>query len=247
MTNQLLSALVGKYSAQPILVIGGGPTAGDWIPKLPLNYFACVISANQHGFLQDRFKVDYIVSVDRTFGNTRLQMEDYLRPYMTPSINRWSWAGYRIPEWNFNGDSGLTAIAVAAILGGHPVVAIGMDRLAGDRRYFWETQPEAGWHRRAPANLDNIRVNVQRTVDFCRDTLVMTAEGPMRPYWYPIDLDAQHPPWKPHEAPQCTLTGKLYTPLKQIFLHPADPVSKTILLTENEAKPHLHRKHVVLA
>jgi hypothetical protein len=244
---KLISDLMGKYSGQPILVIGGGPTAGEWIPKLPLDYFACVISANQHGFMQDRFKVDYIVSVDRTFGSTRTNMEDYLAKYNTPHINRWSWADYRIPEWSFNGDSGLTAIAVAAMLGGHPVVAIGIDRLNGNRRYFWQDTAEAGWHRRAPANIDNIRVNVKRTVDFCRDTEVMTADGPMRAYWRLIDLNAQLNSWKPHEAPQCHLTGKTYVPLKQIFLHPSDPVSRPLLMTDQEAKAHLYRKQAVLA
>jgi hypothetical protein len=202
--------------------------------------------------MQDRFKVDYIVSVDNTFGCTRQPMKEYMAKYATPNINRWSWADYRIPEWMFNGDSGMTAVAVAAMLGGYPVIALGIDRLSGDRRYFWQTTPEGGWARRAPNNVDNVRVNVARTVAFCQDSLVFGTGGPMRAYWPVYDPDyakpgnQRPPPFVHHEAPQMTLKGKWYTSSTTIFIHPSDPVSGAVLLTDQEAKAHLHRKHITI-
>ncbi len=244
-TKQLMSALVGPYNGKPILVICGGPSATVSLPLIPQDYPACVISANEHGFKQTRFDVDFIVSVDLTFAQTREPMETRLAKYGKPTINRWSSADYRIPEWTFNGDSGLTAVAVALMLGGHPVVAVGLDRSTGDRRYFWEKVAEPGWStRRRQPNIMQIRTDTKRCVDFARDSHVRIFSGPMLAYWPAFDPKESFPEWTQHKAPQVSLTGEWYNIERNIFLHPADSVTGRVLLTLNEAKPHLLAKTI---
>ncbi|MDE2098505.1 MAG: hypothetical protein KGL39_14725 [Patescibacteria group bacterium] len=236
----LLSDLRDAYARRPIIVIGGGPSVANDLHKIPKSYPACVISANEHGFRQDRFDVNYIVSVDYTYSMSRTPMREKLAQYGRPSINRWSWADYRIPEWHFNGDSGLSAIAVAVMLGGWPVIALGMDRWVGPKRYFWQEAP-SGWDRRRQPNSDSIRVNTQRCVEFCAGFPVRTLSGVMQTYWPKWEgPDADYGPWVAHAAPQRTLTGKPYSILARIFLHPADPVDHgPLILTAREAQPFL--------
>ena len=246
--GKLISAVVGPYLGKPILVIGGGPSTAVNLKHIPLDYPAAVISANGHGFKQDRFNVDFIVGVDWYFGGTRQPMQEYVAQFKRPTINSWSWADYRIPEWTFNGDSGLTAIAVAVMLGGHPIVPLGMDRYVGTKRYFWQEVPEPGWDKRRTPNIDNVREHTRKCVEFAAHSQVRMFDGPMRAYWpvfnHPVE---QLPEWRPCRAPQCSLLGKDYLVQKDIFLHPTDRVDagKVVTLTDFEAKPHLRTQKIV--
>lgn len=246
--KKLISDLVGPaYNGKPILVIGGGPSAAVALKNIPLDFPACVISANQHGFMQDRFKVDFIVSVDFTFGNGRVPMQEFMAKYNTPHINRWSWADYRIPEWNFNGDSGMTAVTVAVMLGGHPVIAVGLDRYVGAKRYFWHETCDPNW-RKPAVNVDNLRVHTEKCIDFCRGSAVrLGAPGPMQYYWPLFKPDEFLPQWAQCGAPQCHLKGRLYSQLGPVFLHPTDRVGDgPVLLTDSEARGFLNIRKVVL-
>lgn len=241
MQQQLLSSLCERYQSRPVLVIGGGASALKDLERIPRDYPACVISANQHGFMQDRFLVDFVVSVDYTFASSRTPMQEYLAQFCAVNINRWSWADYRIPEWSYGGDSGLTAIMVAALIGGHPVIPVGMDRYTGDRRYFWEATLDPKWAARRQGMNVNARANNDRCITFCEPTCVRVFSGPLREYWpHPTFNAATLPPFVPHPAPQRTLTGKLYNVHEPIFLHPTDRVTEgPILLTDQEAKGFL--------
>ena len=95
----LISSLYGKYEGKPILVIGGGPSALTDLATIPLDYPACVITANEHGYKQDRFKVDYSVSVDFTYNTGHILMERHLAKFNAVTISRWTWADYRLPDW----------------------------------------------------------------------------------------------------------------------------------------------------
>lgn len=249
MSLKLLSDLVGPYQGRPILVIGGGPSVEQSLKEIPLDLPVCVISANGHGFKQDKFHVDFVVNVDFTYASTRVPMQQYLAQFNTPTINRWSWADYRIPEWIFNGDSGLTAITVATMLGGHPVIPIGMDRYTGPKRYFWEPEAEKGWDRRKPANIDNIREHTRKVVEFTAGSEVRILGGPLRAYWRVLDHPREEiPAWKPCRAAQCSLKGKIYIAQQDIFLHPTDSVKggTRIRLTDQEAHPFLRKGKVAL-
>lgn len=241
--SSLISRLVGPYNGKPILVIGGGPTAAA-VAHLPLDHFACVISANEHGFKQDRFKVDFIVSVDWYYGATRTPMYDHMAKYNTPHINRWSWADYRIPEWTFLGDSGLTAVAVAYMLGGHPIIAAGMDRYIGPKRYFWHETPDPHWIKRRVVQHPNVQVSVNQCIEFCQYADVACFGGPMKEHWRLVEAPGRAV-WIPCKAPQCTLTGDLYTLRQPIFLHYADRVDDgPILLTKHEARGFLNMRKI---
>lgn len=239
--GKLLSSLCGPYNGKPILVIGGGASALADLARIPQDYPACVISANAHGYYQDRFKVDYVVSVDFTFASSRLPMQEYLARFGAVNINRWSWADYRIPEWSYGGDSGLSAIMVAAMLGGHPVIPVGMDRYTGPKRYFWEEDSDPSWAARRLGQNINARSNNDHCIRFCEDACIRVFSGPLRENWpHPTFNAATLPPFVPPTMPQCTLQGKLYTIRQPIFLHPTDRVPHgKILLTDQEAKGHL--------
>lgn len=244
--KRLLHEVVGPYEGKPILVICGGPSTAVNLKHIPLDFPACVISANEHGFKQDRFKVDFIVNVDWNFASSRQTMRERLTPYGVPIINRWSWATYRLPEWVFNGDSGLTAVMVGVLLGGHPVVPLGLDRYTGERRYFWQEGAEPNWSRRQMPNIDNIRVNTAQCVERSRSAQVRIFDSPMRAYWpvfnHPVEI---LPAWVPCDLPARTLTGELYQIQRPIFLHPQDRVFDGVIrLTDREARPHLRTGHI---
>lgn len=136
----MISELFGRYVGKPILVIGGGPSVTADIPALPSSFVPhLTLSANEHGTRQGRFLVDYIVNCDKMHCIRHVPMEPWLRSFGVPLINKWSWADVRLEDWNFNGNSGTTAIALAAALGGSPIVVTGIDLYATGRNYFYDT------------------------------------------------------------------------------------------------------------
>lgn len=140
---QVISDLYGPYRDRPILVIGGGPTVATDIPALPAEFQpALVLSANEHGLRQDRYKVDYILHCDKLHCFRHVNMTDYLRQFNTPLISKWSTADVRLEEWRFSGNSGTTAVAVAAALGGSPIVVTGLDFWATGRIYFYDSMAD---------------------------------------------------------------------------------------------------------
>lgn len=145
---RVISDLFGHYEGRPILVIGGGPNVMKDLPSLVASGFkpALVLSANEHGLMQSDFEVDYIVHCDKLHcmkkmpgTNKPWPMAEYLRVYRKPLISRWSTADVRLEDWNFSGNSGTTAVAVAAVLGGSPIVVTGLDFWATGRKYFYDT------------------------------------------------------------------------------------------------------------
>jgi hypothetical protein len=240
--KKLFCDLVPRYYGKPILVICGGPSVSANLERVPLDWPACVISANQHGYKQTRFKVDYVVSCDWFFGSSRTRMDEALKEHNPVHVNRWSWADYRIPRWDFNGDSGLAAVCVAVLLGGHPVLVLGLDRWCSAEKYFWGESPP-DWKRRTLPNSDNVEVSTAYTVEFCKQAQIRVFDGPMRRYWK-TSVDAPLPPFvsKQHAA---LLPGKPYVMLRPVFFHPQDRVDESVfLLTEPEARPFLLQKAV---
>jgi hypothetical protein len=237
--RQLISALYGKYEGKPILVIGGGPSAAADLERIPVDYPACVISANGHGYKQNRFRTDYIVNVDYTYNVGRILMERYLAQFSCPKINRWSWADYRLPEWKFAGDSGFTAVVTANMLGGWPVLVTGLDRFSPGRRYFWETadpaKPYKGTSWRPP--------HLQNQLDGLKKALpgacVRPLSGPLTsvfPAWGGVESEL--PPYTPAEARRPAATGFRVQAQRKCYLHPADPIQPGVIMpmTPGEAE-----------
>lgn len=246
--KQLLSDIADLYAGKPILVICGGCTTWDILERMPADYPACVISANGHGAKQDKFKWDYMVHVDVMFGGT-MKFQQYIAQFpQIKSISRWSFADYRIPEYGFSGDSGQTAVQVAAMMGGYPVVVAGLDRNHGPRRYWWQSTPERGWDTRRQPNVSQLHHSAKRLVEFldANKTVLRCAKGMDQLWgWKVWTPDEVLPPFVPPIAESGKLRGRRYRTTRNLFLHPADPVGGGIVtLTENEALPHLRKGNI---
>jgi hypothetical protein len=189
-TQQLISALFDRWAGKPILVIGGGPSVNKDLQEkyLPITP-ACVISANDHGMKQTRFPVDLLVNCDKIHCLLRTPMEKILKPYNVPIVSRHAWANYRLCDWVLQGNTGMTAIAVAAALGGSPVIVTGIDMWKGGRVYFHGAPP-------APAAQCKSRRRVSGGVSrrdkekvlplkrFCAGARIRPISGPLTE-WFP--------------------------------------------------------------
>lgn len=131
-----INDLLYKHFNKPALVIGGGPSVLTDLPLLPEEYFDAVFSANEHAFKQSKFKADYIVNVDKRHSVTQEYMRNRLKPYGAPIINSHSWADYRLLNWRFAANSGITAVAIAVALGCNPIVTTGIDCWQTNQLYF---------------------------------------------------------------------------------------------------------------
>lgn len=183
--QRLISSLFHNWYGQPILVIAGGPSVADDLPKLDITP-ACVISANDHGFRQRRFPITLVVNGDKKHMTApdKPHMNDYLRAFTSKYggaiVNKFSFADYRLGDWNFASNSGDLAVAVACALGGNPVIVTGIDRWNTGRRYFHDGS-------KAPAPPRVKRKYVKPTPDdrsvalgdFCRGANVRPMSGPM--------------------------------------------------------------------
>jgi hypothetical protein len=181
--QELVSALFDRWSGQPILVIGGGPSVSDDLPKLLVAGVkpACVISANEHGFRQKYFPVDLVTNVDKIHCMEKRPMEQILRPFGVPIVNRHSWADFRLADWTFCGNTGLTAIALACALGGYPVIVTGIDMWKTGRVYFHDKPGTVKPARR------QIRASVSRRTREKLKPLTLFAKGtPVRPMSGPL-------------------------------------------------------------
>lgn len=138
MTQRVISELFELYRGKPILVIGGGPNVAPDVDKLCSFYPALTLSANEHGLRQDRFTVDYIVHCDKVHCFRHEPMAPYLRQFGKPLMSRWGTADVHLEDWRFSGNSGTTAVAIAAALGGSPIVVTGLDFWATGRTYFYD-------------------------------------------------------------------------------------------------------------
>lgn len=191
--SRLVTDLLDRWADRPILVIGGGPSVNADLPRLvevgvkP----ACVISANAHGAKQQFFPVDVGVNVDKRHNLLHVPMEQHMREGLPGAIivNKHSWADYRLPDWRFVGNSGLTAIALACVLGGNPVICTGIDFWHGGRQYFHTpAEPEK---RKRPeirgAVVARDRDRIRPLVEFCRGANVRPMSGPLREFFKPFD------------------------------------------------------------
>lgn len=186
--QRLVTELLHRWEGKPILVIGGGPSVLRDLPKLDIQP-ACVISANEHGFKQSRFKIDLVTNVDKRHCLLKEPMEKILRPYGVPIVNRHSWADYRLPDWTMAGNTGMQAVALAALLGASQVIVTGIDMWEGGRRYFHDAgakapkdpkhkAPKAAMRRRS-------KERVRPLVAFCEGAHIRPMSGPLLQWFKP--------------------------------------------------------------
>jgi hypothetical protein len=188
--QRVISDLFETYRGKAALVIAGGPSVVQDLPTIPVDFRpALVLSANEHGCKQDRFPVSYIVNCDKKHCLLSIDMEPHLRQFGVPIINRWSWADVRLEDWTFSGNSGTTAVAVAAALGCSPIVVTGIDFYATGRKYFYGADALVPPKRRAwvlsntptPKTPPDKRLN--KLVEFVGEAHIRPMSGPMLTRW----------------------------------------------------------------
>jgi hypothetical protein len=185
-SQQLISTLFDRWASKPILVIGGGPS----VIRDLINYDGpepvAVISANAHGCRQTRFKVDLLVNVDKIHTEQRKPMEPLLRPYGVPIVNKHSWADYRLPDWNFPMNSGITGIAVAAMLGGDPIITTGIDLWVTGREYFHDPDVVARHKQKNVVRRGRTMPLYANAVKRLRNLTLFVGESNIRPLSGPL-------------------------------------------------------------
>lgn len=189
--QKLVTELFGRWEGKPALVIGGGPSVLKDLPQLSHANIGLVISANEHGFHQTQFRVDLVTNVDKIHSRLGGPMEGHLRPFGVPIVNRHSWADYRLPDWHLAANTGLQAIALAALLGANPVIVTGIDMWAGGRRYFHDKgakAPKPGQPRQLRgAARRRDRERVKPLVQFCAGAHVRPMSGALTEWFKPYD------------------------------------------------------------
>lgn len=125
--GKLAADLYGVANRRPAIVVGGGPSAPSQLARLAyIHSHMIVISANGHA-AKLGLEPDLIVCKDHLHTETRERMEDILRPLGAPILCRHYWADYRLARWPVQGNSGMLAIAVAAMIGCGQIFPIGFD------------------------------------------------------------------------------------------------------------------------
>ena len=122
-----------------ILVLAGGPSVREALELVPADWPERVISANEHGFYQDKFKVDYIAFSDAIHARKRLGTERAFKEYNVPTISYHPWADFVIKydPLVFGRSAGFVAVYAAATMGSLVAVA-GVDCTHGTKPYFWQ-------------------------------------------------------------------------------------------------------------
>lgn len=188
--QKLITDLFHRWEGRPALVIGGGPSVLRDFKALQLAP-DLVISANEHGFHQQKFKVDLVTNVDKIHSVKGGPMEGHLRPYGVPIVNRHSWADFRLPDWRLAANTGLQAIALAALLGANPILVTGIDLWANGRVYFHDKgakAPKIGGPRKLRgAARRRDRERVKPLVSFCSGANVRPLSGPLTEWFRQYD------------------------------------------------------------
>lgn len=187
--QKLISDLFDRWADKPILVIGGGPSVNDDLPRLVATPPACVIGANDHGAHQKVFPVDLCVNLDKIHCFRKLPMEHILRPLGAPIANKLSWADYRLADWPALGNTGMASIAVAAALGGNPVIVTGLDFWHGGRRYFHKVDEETRRSRKPMVLTHFHRKKLKDLVAFVKGANIRPMSGPLCDIWPKYSVD----------------------------------------------------------
>lgn len=236
--QKLISSIFDKHRGKPILVIAGGRSVLQDLPALPKDYFSAVISANDHGFRQQHFKIDYAVSVDKTHLERHMPMREFMRAFCKPGgvpmINRHSWADLRLGDWDLVTNSGLTATVVASVLGGHPVVTTGIDMWSEGGVYFHGVKQN---HRSPPSKV-GITQKMRELRHWARGTVLRSPQGPVAEAFGGFDPEESLAEIVPHHY-LAAVGPPVYCEATADFdFSPADPVAKgqVLCLTSHEFK-----------
>lgn len=239
MKPRLLSEIMDRHAGKPIVVMGGAPSLPMDVEQV--KHASAWISANEHGA---RLRgADYIVSVDRRHQRLRQNVVDVMRPFGVPLISQRFIGDYRIPEWDrwaYKGNSGLQAILVAWLLGGHPIITCGFGLYEGGV-YWHEPQAKSSGTRKKPRYFEDLLAGLKRIVG---DVVVRPVSGPLLAWWSQGYRAGEHYP-EYREAP-VVAEIRAASAAKYRWRRASPEVGMTRFaagqecwLTEWEAAPHL--------
>jgi hypothetical protein len=157
----LISALKDKHKGQSCVVMCGGVSLPESIKGLSADVW---ISANQHGALLR--PVDYIVYTDVIHQVQKIPMAPMLRKYGVPLISKRYDCDYRIPNFKFEGNSGMQAVIVACILECDPIIICGMDFYDGGTYFHDPSAKSSGNDRTIRAEQERIDRLYQETTGY---------------------------------------------------------------------------------
>jgi hypothetical protein len=178
----LLAELALRHAGRPIAVLGGGPSLPEQLAQLPAD--AVCISANQHGALLHPCR--YIVALD--------DIEDRLRPHGLPIISPRRWADYRVQDFGtWKGNSGLLGLYVAWVLGGHPIIAAGMDCYTGGT-YFHDAEAPSSSRDKQPQFFQERARGIPLPASAA---VRIVGDGPLTAVWPRYRPDEQFPAYRP--------------------------------------------------
>jgi len=227
--------LAGLFNGE-ILVVGGGIRALHDLKALGNRNFTCVLSANAHAYKIPGLKVDFIVCKDHKHTQTKQEMRRLMAEYPAPVITRNWWGDFRLADWDLQGNSGLMAIAIAAILGGGPIYPIGFDNFQ-EGTYWHDPQSKNVSH-----GLDNnhFRGKALKIAAQLFGTQVRPVSGPLLEVFKPFDPSAErHPYQKPVILQKYEVLKGYQVLVKKDFTFPFDTrvvVPKGVELWVSEAE-----------
>jgi hypothetical protein len=236
-------------------VLGGGPSVVPDLLSLPADWKpACVISANAHGLRQSKFPVDLIVNVDKKHCETGESMQATLSKYGKPIVNKWSWADYRLPGWDFVGNSGLMAVALAAVLGAAPAVVTGLDMWITGRHYFHDASNAEAKKRRVPGRALQQHLMARRRLgllaQFVGSVPIRPMSGPLLDKWPAFYPEETFKPTKPcpYRKKWLGVRGVSVTAQRDFIFEHGDSVrgGKQMRMIENEASRWLKNGSVAI-
>ena len=200
--------------------------------------------------MQGHYKVDFIVNVDKIHCAQRVHMETFLRPYGVPIINQHTWADYRLVDWKFAANTGITAIAVACMLGCWPVVVTGCDLFGTGRVYFHDQdfktknpRPKTG----APSHYAKQRMKELRT--WSANYPIRPVSGPLTEFFTTWSLDETFKEPKPvgYRVDMLKRAVKSYRAVMAHTYRPNDRINlgEVLKLSKAEAQPGLDKGWLV--
>lgn len=202
----LVSALYRKHFGKPILVIGGGPSAPEQLHRLGSRVAdMLVISANGHAWSLG-LRPDYTFCKDHLHTETQQPMEVMLRAHDQPIVAWHYWADYRAAKWPIQGNSGMHAIALAALMGGSPIVPIGIDCFQG-ATYFHSPNVSNVSLGRPPGYWKS---RMERLAGRLEGATIRPISGP---------LAAVFPKYHPHETLPDTRIPRIFDPYDGMATH----------------------------
>jgi len=227
--GELAATLARSAWGRPVVVFGGGPSAPrQWERVARLN--PVVISANGHA-ARAGVEADYILCKDHRHSSTHKLMEDELRPLGIPIIGPHWWADYRMVNFPSQGNSGQLAIAFGVLMGGRPVIPVGIDCYQGQMTYFHGQDEKNVSRGRHPGTWAHSMTRLAKRLE--DGGVVRVLDGPLRSAFPSLGEEIPEPRLPPAFALYATQRARH---VKVVHSGTGPPVNWIYPMVEREAE-----------